>query len=1116
MRTLAAILVLPLALPACVRAQEVTGTILGTVTDPSGAAIARARIAVTATDKGLVVRNVESDANGDYVAALLPVGQYTLTADAKGFKKLIRSGIELHVEEKLTVPLPLQVGDVSEQMTVEASAAQVELQTPAAGGLVSGTEVREIALNNRNYLELLILMPGVVSNSGSDELPIGAVTQAGTVNALPFSFNGGRTTGNNFMVDGADNMDRGANQTLLATPSVDAIAEFKALRGVYSAEFGRSASGQVNVITKSGTSQFHADAHEFFRNDVLAANDFFSNAHSIPRPPLRYNNFGYTLGGPIVFPGHYNKNRNKTFFFWSQEFRRIITYGSTTQSTVPTADMKLGIFSAPVCVQYNAAGTTCQQTANRIANINPVAAAYIKDVWSKIPSGNPADFTLFSIGRILYNFREELIKIDHNFGPKLALSFRYMTDAVNTQEAGGYQVNSPLPGISTSATNTPGRGTMARATSSLTPSLLNEAGFAYSYGAKLSGPIGLDGAAMSPDVKVTLPYPSTLGRIPALAISQLTSITGFGPYVNYNRNFNWFDNLTKISGRHTLKLGVAYNYYQKTENSANTNAGTFTFSSTPRPTGTPQAMQNWANFLLGNVTTFAQTSIDLQPDMRMSQFEAYAQDDIRLWPNFTLDVGVRYSLFRLPFDNRHMLTNFDPLVFDPKKAPRVDPATGNIAAGTGDPLNGVIDNSRTSPYGDKVSNEPGGKFAPRVGFAWDPFGNGKTAIRSGYGIAYDSSLVGMYENNIFSNPPYLNNITISNTRLDDPSAGVPVVSAAPKTLRGTPLPSFVPYTQQWSFDVQREATRTFILDVGYYGSKGTHLLGIVDLNEVPPGAAVAAGIVTSNTPINSTLTPRLNLLRPYQGYGPVNSVENWFNSSYHSLQVSAQKRLSGYSALRMAYSFSKVLTDATSDRNNAPQNTYNRSAEKARALFDRTHVLTVSYVYELPFARHSGGAAQAVLGGWQLSGVTSFVSGLPLRVTSSYGLDWGGLGLLAAGTQAAPRPDMLADPNAKAPHTVAQWFNTQAFGPVPGGQARPGNAPASSVIGPGYQQWDVSLMRNIRIREKGRLQIRGEAFNFLNHTNPSAVATAAAASNFGQITSAREPRRIQLALKLGF
>ena len=1068
-------------------AQDVTGTIVGNVTDPSGASVPGARITVTATDRNLAVRMLESDANGEFVAALLPVGRYALAVDAKGFKRLVKTGIVLRVGEKLTFPMSLEVGDIAEEVTVQANALQVELQSATAAGSIAGAEVRELALNDRNYLSLLLLMPGVTSDSDTDEI----------ANVLTFNINGSRSNGNNYMVDGADNVDRGGNDTLLNTPSVDAIAEVKVLRGVYSAEYGRGGAGQINVLSRSGVTQFHGGAHEFLRNDLLAANDFFLNRQEVGRPPLRYNTFGYTFSGPIFIPRHYNTGRNKTFFFWSQEFRRVITY-TVLQALAPTDEMKQGIFSAPVCVQYT--GSTCTQTASRIQNINPVAAAYIKDIWSKIPAGDPASFSLFTPARDALSFTQELIKIDHVFGPKLALSGRYVVDAIDYDQPDGYVSSSQLLGVAPTSTQLPGRGWVFRATSSFSKTLVNEAGFAYSYGAKRSNPVGLISSAVSPDIQVTLPYPSTLARVPGLNISGASVLNGYGPYFNFSRNYNLFDNLTEVLGRHTLKFGGTFNYYQKNENNASTNAGMFTFASTPRPASTPVLLQGWANFLLGNAATFTQTSLDLTPDLRQRQFELYAQDDFRVRPNLTLNLGARYSQFRLPYDDRHMLTNFDPLLFDPAQAPQVARSTGNIVAGSGNPLNGIIQN--------KASNQPGGRYAPRVGFAWDPFGKGTTSIRSGYGIAFDSTQLGIYESNIFSNPPFLNNITISNTRLENPSAGVTVVSTAPRTLRGTPLPATIPYTQQWSFDVQHQLWASFILDAGYYGSKSTHLLGMVDINTVPPGWAVAAGIVNARTPITSSTTPLLNILRPYPGYASIDTVENWFNSNYHSLQVAADKRFGRYSMLRLAYTWSKTLTDAGSDTNHAPQNVYDRAADYARAPFDRAQVLTVSYIYELPFKRN------ALIRGWQLAGTTTFVAGLPLRVTSGLGLDWGGLGLLTS--VATPRPDCVANPNTGAPRNIAKWFNTAAFAPVPTGQIRPGDAAATSVIGPGYQQWDVSLYRNIVIRERARLQIRGESYNFFNHANYSGVSTALGATNFGQITSTRDPRRVQLGMKLDF
>lgn len=1095
-----------LLLPAS--AQEVTGSIVGSVVDSSGAPVPETKIRVHGTDRNLDVRTVTTDKDGEFAATLLPIGLYELHVEKPGFQTIVRGGIELHVNDRITVHLELKVGQASTQVTVEATQIGVELQSPVAAGLISGDEIRELSLNNRNYAQLLTLMPGVTSNSPTDELYIGTTNPLGSTNSVPFSVNGGRTSGNSFMVDGADNVDRGSNVTLLNYPSVDAIAEVKVLRAQYSAEYGRGAAGQVNVVMASGKSRFHGSAYEFNRNDAYSANNFFNNARRIPIPPLRYNNFGYTVSGPIPWLGNRKGDSNKTFFFWSQEFRRVITYG-TFQATVPTEDLKQGNFSSPVCVE--ATGNTCTATATQIRNINPVAAAYIKDIWSKVPAGDPGTFNLFTPQRSNYNHRQEIIKIDHVFNPGHTIFARYIHDAVPTVEPGGLFTGAVIPGVAITKTDSPGKGWTFRDTIA-SPSWLNEAGYSFSYGAIVSRPIGTISSELSPDVKVPLPFTPTLSRVPGLSISGVSSVTSFGPYDDFNRNHNIFDNVTRPQGQHTIKFGGTVNIYSKTENAGGNNVGSFAFASTPRPAGTSTLLQGWANFLLGNVSTFTQASQDLTPYIHQRQFELYAQDEYRVRPNLTLDAGVRYSHFWQPFDSNNLLTNFDPALWDPAKAPQVNPANGNIVPGTGDPLNGIIINNQNSPFGSKVSNEDLNRFAPRIGFAWDPFRKQKTSIRSGYGISYDSTLVGIYEQNSFANPPYVNNVTISNTRLENPAAGVQVISAAPKTLHGTPIPAKLPYTQQWSFDINQQIGKMAVT-VGYYGSKSTHLLGIVDLNMVPPGAALAAGIVTGT--VTSATTPLLNAVRPYRGYAAINTLENWFNSNYNSLQASAQQRLNTSSSLRYSYTWSKVLTNAGSDRNNAPQNTYDRKADYARAPFDRAHVFTASYIYRLPFFAGSRGLECAVLSGWQLSGIVTFNSGLATRVTSGLGLDWAGLGIL--GTSAAsPRPDLISDPNANAPHSIQKWFNTEAFTAVPAGQVRPGNAAATTIIGPGAERWDSSLFKNFTIAERFKVQFRAEAFNVLNHSNFLGISTSLGATNFGQVTSTREARRIQLGLKLNF
>src|SRR5437868_163544 len=313
-------------------AQDITGSIVGTVRDQSGAVVPKATVTITNTDTGIVARTVTSSENGEYSVPSLAIGHYSVAAEASGFKKATVSAIQLHVNEKLTIDPRLQVGSSSESVNVEASALQIELQSATASGLITGTQVRELSLNNRNYEQLVGLMPGV-TYGGDDQLYIGTTNpNSGQSNQVRFAINGGRKSMNNWTVDGADNVDRGANLTLLTYPSVDAIAEFKVLRGLYSAEFGRAGGGQVNVATRSGGSRFHASAYEFVRNDALNANTFFSKMAQVSSgrpnipPVLRYNDFGFTIGGPVFLPKVYNTEHNKTFFFVSEEFRRVITY----------------------------------------------------------------------------------------------------------------------------------------------------------------------------------------------------------------------------------------------------------------------------------------------------------------------------------------------------------------------------------------------------------------------------------------------------------------------------------------------------------------------------------------------------------------------------------------------------------------------------------------------------------------------------------------------------------------------------------------------------------------------------------------------------------------------
>lgn len=1090
--------------------QEVTGTIVGRVTDPTGALLSGAHVNVVNTDTKQTIRSLTTDRNAEFNATLLPIGHYAVHVTSPGFQRYDQAGIELHVSDRLNYTIKMVPGSVDETVTVNADQLQVQTQSAASEQIISGKEVRELSIVNRNFLGLLAILPGVTSTAGSDELTIGGVNPTGSVNSLPYSLNGGRVSANSQLLDGADNLDRGANTTLVNTPSIDAIAEFKVTRGTYSAEYGRNAASQINVITMAGTSQYHGDMYEFFRNDALNANDAMNNHRGIVRPPQRYNDFGGAVGGPAP-------KLHDTFFFFSEEARRIIMY-QTKSGLAPTAAMKLGQFTHPVCTSYSdSAGTKCLTSATSITTPDPIAAEYIKDIFDKIPDGNTSNYTLVSVGRSVYNLHQELARVDHSFSPQESMTVRYIRDAVNTVEPYGYQISASLPGVATTQSSYPGANAMARLTSVLRPTLLNEAAFAFTSGRRYSQPIGLMAKANASDVKVSLPFQSTLGNVPYVTMTGLSAATGYGGYDNYSRNYNAFDNLTYVTGRQTLKFGATWNYYQKTENNGSTNAGSFSFATTSLASGGIGTEQTWANFMLGTHSTFTQTSIDLRPDIRQSQMEFYGQDDYRVLSQLTINAGLRYSLFRQPWDKRDMLTNFDPDRFIAANAPTISTTTpSTVVPGTGDPYNGIIVNNLNSPFGSKVSNESYMTLSPRLGFAWSPLASNTTAVRGGYGLVFDSALTGIYENNIFTNAPFLNNLNVPNTTFANPAAGTATTSIP--ALRGTPLPSRLPYTQQWSFDIQQQFAKTMLVDIGYYGSKGTHLLGIADINTLKPGLyAQETGITTA---LSTGTTPNVNRYRPYPGFIGINVVQNQYGSNYNSLQIAVEKRMASGSSLRLAYTWQKTLTDAGTDRNNAPQDHYNPHQEYSVAPFNRRQIFVASWVYRIPYPWKKKTVAHAVFANWQLSGTASFDAGLATQVTSSSGQDPAQLGVLSSGSSVTLRPDKVGDPNKNAAHTLDSWFNTAAYKDVPSGQLRVGNAKPTSMIGPGFQQWDISLSRNMRFTRRFGGQLRVETFNTFNHTNPQGLYTSSdvttPGSAFGSVSSTREPRRVQLAMKLNF
>jgi len=1131
-------MLLALCVAVAAFSQNITATLTGTVTDSSGAIVAGATVTIHDDNTNTDVRSVTTDSAGVYTATNLPVSTFTVKISAAGFKNFVAQQVVLHVGDHRTLDAALQVGQVSEQIEVSAAQIPVETSSAAQSTTITGTQIRELQLNNRNFIQLVSLQPGV-SSTEPDQVGFGLSS------TLAVSVNGNRTAANNWTVDGADVNDSGSNLTLLNTPSVDALAEFKLERSTYDAQYGRSGGGQVNVVTKSGTSDFHGSAYEFVRNTILNANSFLNNRAGVKKPPFHYNDFGYTIGGPFYIPGVYNTDKSKTFFFWSEEWR-YTKIPSVSIATLPNPQLLTGNFNGIATLNPASAPAGCI-TGNQISPscFSANANAYISNVYSKLtpdPGCSPTatGCALTTPLSPVNNTREELIRIDQKITNKVQAFGRYIQDNVPTTEPGGLFAGSPLPGISSTATNAPGRNVVAHVTAQLTSNIVNETAYNYSWGAINSNITGLiDDPAFVGSLVNNLPFSDPYKRVPGVSITALSGVAiPVSPYFERNIDKNVYDNVAWVRGSHSIRFGFTAQWMRKTENAVNPTNGSFSFATLG---GNPA----FANFLLGQASSFSQSARDIVPDLHFTNFEWYAQDDWKVRSNLTLNLGVRYSYLPTPHDANRILDSFDPTLFDPSAAPQIDPTTGNFVANQAaipaNYANGIIVGQngcadaqalfptspfsvQCSPFGDRVNPNYNKNFAPRIGFAWDPFKNGKTSIRGGYGLYFDRTLNGIWEQNSFANPPIVQSVNIVNTAsstspnanlFDNPGAGTTTTRLGPLGLHATGSPAFqLPYAQNWNLAIQRQVLPSTIVEIAYVGSKGTHLLGEVDLNQVPLSVRQASA--------NATVWA--NAIRPFTGYGPITAIIPAFDSNYHSLQFSANRRVARGLNFGVAYTWSRTLTDSPTDRSTAPYDTYNLRLDYGPASFSRNHIFVANYVYDLPFYRNQEGVAGHVLGGWELSGITVFESGNPLTITQSFDpFNSNRQGAIAGQTfpdgigidpsVVSPRPDVVTGQSLTGPQTAEQWFNTAAWVVAKG---HFGTSGRGIVLGPGFNNWDLAAIKNTKISERVSTQFRAEFFNAFNHTSFLNVSTSRNSSLFGQITSTHDPRIVQLGVKLYF
>src|SRR5215204_1547555 len=629
-------------------AQEITGTLVGNVRDASGSVVPGATVTISDQAKNTVIRTLTTDDEGTFSAPNLNSSVYTVTVEAANFKKTIQTDVKLDVGARRTVDFTLEAGRIDEVVTVEAEALSVDLTSPTSGTVINGDQVRELSINNRNFTQLVALAPGVSSDL-SDQVYVGTTNPEGQANTVPISVNGARSSSNTFTVDGADITDRGSNLTIQTYPSVDSIGEFKVLRALYPAESGKSGGGQINVVTKSGTDEFHGSLFEFVRNEQFNASSYFNNRNAplgrdengkAIRPPFRYNNYGFTVGGPVIFLRFGERDVNdsffakmpRTYFFFSEEQRKDRRY-TTLSSQIPNANLRQGIFSFPICLSGTISGTTRTCPENQIlpagtpissrATINPIAQAYLTNIYNKIPLPNNGVFGLSYPGSAKADFQQEIVKFDTSFTRNWTAYYRYQRDTIPTIDVNTlFGSGSGIPGVSTSETDSPGRAHTLQTTYVINPKVIVEGRYVYSYGAIISNTTGLLSRANSP-INVPLPYSADDDRVPQIAITNLATLQSFGPYNNFSDKHEWSGNLTWIFGSHTTKFGASFSKYRKNEDNGlgGTNQGAFsaflnttaasptqglvcliTVNNVPNtpgacPTGQQTTEQTFANFL---------------------------------------------------------------------------------------------------------------------------------------------------------------------------------------------------------------------------------------------------------------------------------------------------------------------------------------------------------------------------------------------------------------------------------------------------------------------------------------------------------------------------------------
>jgi hypothetical protein len=1133
-----------------------TGVIQGTVADAAGASVPNAKVRAFDQDKGVIVRETTTNREGAFILSPLLPGKYNVKIEAQGFKGYEGTNLVLDQNQVMNLgTVTLQVGQITESVSVDSTIPLVETATAQKSFVISSREVTELPLNGRDFMQLMRTLPGVVSNNTSDFRLV-------FNNTDQFNVNGMRGSANNVFLDGSVNTDLGANDGQYTQISLDAVGEFKVQTSAFNAEYGRNPGVMISINTKSGGANFHGTGYEFIRNDAFDANSFFRNRQGQDRAKLRFDQFGGNLSGPVLIPKFSAGDHKKLFFFFNYEGTRATRpLNNNTFVDVPSAQILNGDFrqlyrfnadgspqiisgsnNVPVGTVFQP-GTIIRDSSGRAIGGTPYpnntipqsqwnrnAPAFIKMLNFVSRAGAPQTPGIPEQVRVpfqpTYKFDKnaEVARVDYTVSPNMNFFFRWADDAQREDQDIGIFSSLPYP-IYPQFRKKPGASWSWNLVNVISPTTTNEFIFAYDHLTQVvdvsesANKSAYDRTALGFQFQELFPDQNTRNRFPSFNCG--IGSCNFSPFqANWRsegKTYAFTDNVTHNRGAHTFKAGAYVNWNDNKQQPGWSDALNLNFApnaSNPNDTG-----NQFANMLLGNFTSASQTKGIFYGSFREISVEAFAQDSWKVNRKLTLEYGMRWA-FEGPTYTRgqYLQDYFLPNLYDPSKAVKIQTASGvtngTIIAGSGDPFNGMVqEGSSGLPLGGVQHRR--NNWAPRLGIAFDPNGDGKTAIRLGGGIFFERIQQNVYNFGGLGNPPLVTTPQFYGGNIDSISpALVASGTLSPVGIRAVDEKGQIPTTYSWSLDLQRELGAKTTLDVGIVGNLGRHLIYNRDLGQLPLNTTTAPG-----TTILSAVNFTNNAIRPFPGYTNVTFAEFGATSNYNALQARVSRRFASHLTINVGYVWSKAMDEVDTD-GTVIGYFLDRRREYARAGFDHKHTVNIDYVYELPAFAKQNGFLKAAINGWQLAGITRFWSGSPMDVTSN-----GDPGTLGGGQRA----DYLGGPiyNGVSDYKNSLlYFNPLVFARPANGTL--GNLGRNFLTGPGYQNWDISLFKNTRITEKVQAQLRWETFNTFNHTqfanpgsalslpNPSSPVTPSTAGSLGLLTTTRDARSMQLGIKLLF